>query len=52
MAHLGDWRLLPELTDVDEARDLDTMLAELGSVEHPLPAQLRLAAWTGELQRQ
>ncbi|MFU8820214.1 MAG: TIGR04282 family arsenosugar biosynthesis glycosyltransferase [Gammaproteobacteria bacterium] len=52
MAHLGEWRLLPELTDVDEAQDLDAMLAELGSLEHPLPAQLRLAAWTRALRRQ
>ena len=52
MAYLGDWRCLPELTDVDEAQDMDTMLAELGSLEHPLPAQLRLAAWTRALRRQ
>lgn len=51
MTHLGDWRLLPELTDVDEVQDLDAMLAELGSLEHPLPAQLRLAAWTRTLRR-
>jgi len=51
MAYLGDWRLLPDLTDVDEAQDLEAMLAELGSLEHPLPAQLRLAAWTRALRR-
>lgn len=51
MAYLGHWRLLPELTDVDEVQDLDSMLAELASLEHPLPAQLRLAAWTDALQR-
>jgi uncharacterized protein len=51
MARLGDWRLLPELTDVDEVQDLDAMLAELVSLEHPLPAQLRLAAWTRALRR-
>jgi uncharacterized protein len=52
MAYLGDWRCLPELTDVDEVQDIDTMLAELGALEHPLPAQLRLAAWTRALRRQ
>lgn len=52
MARHGAWRLLPELTDVDEAQDLDAMLAEVGSLEHPLPAQLRLAAWTRALSRQ
>jgi hypothetical protein len=37
---------LPELTDVDEASDLEPMLAELALLEHPLPEQLRLAAWS------
>jgi uncharacterized protein len=46
MAHHGAWRLLPELTDVDETSDMEPMLAELALLEHPLPEQLRLAAWS------
>jgi len=42
----GAWLDLPELTDVDEMRDLEPMLAELAALERPLHAQARLAAWT------
>jgi uncharacterized protein len=46
MARHGDWRLLPELTDVDEASDLAAMLTEMERLEHPSPQQRRLAEWT------
>jgi uncharacterized protein len=46
MGRHGRWRLLPELTDVDEAADLESMLAELAALGQPLPEQVRLAAWT------
>ena len=42
----GAWLHLPELTDVDEVRDLEPMLAELAALDRPLPAQARLADWT------
>lgn len=46
MQHLGEWRLLPELTDVDELADMESMLAELESLGRPSPEQLKLAVWT------
>jgi len=46
MERHGTWRLLPELTDVDQAGDLQPMLAELATLERPLPEQLRVADWT------
>jgi uncharacterized protein len=46
MARHGAWHCLPELTDVDEAGDLEPMLAELAALAHPLPEQARLAGWT------
>lgn len=46
MARHGEWRMLPVLTDVDEAADLARMLAEMVRLEHPSPAQARVAEWT------
>ena len=46
MARHGEWRLLPELTDVDEAHDLAAMLTEMERLDHPCPQQRRLAEWT------
>jgi uncharacterized protein len=46
MARHGEWRMLPLLTDVDEAADLALMLAEMARLEHPSPAQARLAEWS------
>jgi uncharacterized protein len=46
MERHGAWRLLPRLTDVDEAHDLEAMLAELAALPQPLPEQVRLAEWT------
>jgi uncharacterized protein len=46
MARHGEWRLLPVLTDVDEATDLSAMLDEMALLKHPSPAQARLAAWS------
>lgn len=46
MARHGAWRILPRLTDVDEAHDLEAMLAELATLPRPLPEQARLAEWT------
>jgi uncharacterized protein len=51
MARHGDWRMLPKLTDVDEAADLASMLAELDRLARPLPAQVRLGDWTRALPR-
>lgn len=42
----GRWRLLPQLTDVDEADDLAAMLGEMAQLPGPLPAQRALAEWT------
>jgi uncharacterized protein len=44
--HLGEWRILPELTDVDEVADMEPMLAELESLGRPSAEQLKLADWT------
>lgn len=49
MARHGDWLTLPPLTDVDDAADLEAMLAELALLERPLPEQARLADWTRTL---
>ncbi len=46
MGRLGEWRMLPVLTDVDEATDLTRMLAEMERLARPSPAQARLAEWT------
>jgi uncharacterized protein len=46
LQHLGEWRLLPELTDVDELADMAPMLAELEALGRPSPEQRRLADWT------
>ena len=46
MARQGAWRLLPELTDVDEARDFAAMLAEMERLEHARPEQHHLVEWT------
>jgi uncharacterized protein len=49
MRHLGAWRMLPTLTDVDRAEDLEPMLGELARLPCPAPAQLALAALTRSL---
>lgn len=46
MGRHGQWRTLPVLTDVDEAADLAPMLAEMDRLDHPTPAQSRLARWS------
>jgi uncharacterized protein len=46
MARCGEWRLLPVLTDVDEAADLHVMLEEMARLRCPSHAQARLAAWS------
>jgi glycosyltransferase A (GT-A) superfamily protein (DUF2064 family) len=51
MARHGEWRLLPELTDVDEPRDLAAMLAEMERLEHTRPEQHRLVEWTRAMGR-
>ena len=51
MTRHGAWRLLPELTDVDEARDLAAMLAEMERLEHARPEQHRLVEWTRAMRR-
>jgi glycosyltransferase A (GT-A) superfamily protein (DUF2064 family) len=50
MARHGAWRMLPALTDVDEAHDLAAMLAEMARLEHARPEQHRLAEWTRALR--
>ena len=50
MRHLGAWRTLPALTDVDRPADLEAMLAEMSRLPRPLPAQLELAALTRSLR--
>jgi glycosyltransferase A (GT-A) superfamily protein (DUF2064 family) len=52
MARHGAWRMLRELTDVDEARDLAAMLAEMERLEQPRPAQQRLVEWTRAMGRE
>ena len=49
MAKHGEWRLLRELTDVDEAHDLAAMLTEMERLDPPNPQQRRLAEWTGAI---
>jgi uncharacterized protein len=51
LARHGKWRMLAQLTDVDEAGDLAPMLAELDCLARPLPAQTRLGDWTRALPR-
>lgn len=46
LEHLGAWRLLPSLTDVDEVTDLAPMLAELESLGRPVTEQRGVADWT------
>lgn len=46
MHHLGDWHMLPLLTDCDEPGDLLPMLAELEGLARPHQAQRELARWT------
>lgn len=52
MARHGTWRLLPELTDVDERDDLVAMLTEMERLEQPRPEQQRLAEWTRAMGRE
>lgn len=50
-AGLGEWRLLPALTDVDHAHDLVPMLAELERLASPCPEQVALGDRTRALLR-
>lgn len=46
----GRWRLLAELTDVDDAHDLAVALDELQRLPDPQPEQQRLAEWMLEFE--
>lgn len=48
---LGATAELPVLCDVDDAGDLEQVLAELRGLSDPLPEQLALAGWIETLQR-
>lgn len=50
MSGLGVWKILPALTDVDEAADLTKMSTELASLTDPLPRQRQMLATQRELQ--
>jgi uncharacterized protein len=48
MEQHGEWRFLPTLTDVDEARDLAAMLTEFDGLQAPLAEQAQVAKWSRE----
>lgn len=48
MQQLGAWLMLPTLTDLDQAEDLEPVAAELRALAHPLPEQRALLDWMGQ----
>ena len=52
MAGLGDWLVLPCLTDLDTIAELPAVVAQLQALHSPTPKQQELLAWTLESFRQ